>query len=81
MKAAIIVFSPSGHTLAAARMIQRSIEEKGGTADIINITKDDNLLFASKSERQKILLTRIRCSFCRRAGIRRTCGNSCIAHP
>ena len=51
MKAVIIVFSPSGHTLIAAHMIQKKIKDKGGTTDIINITKDDSLLFASKSER------------------------------
>ena len=59
MKAVIIVFSPSGHTLIAAHMIQKKIKDKGGTADIINITKDDSLLFASKSERQKILEDRL----------------------
>ena len=60
MKAAIIVFSPSGHTLAAARMIQRSIEEKGGITDIVNVTKDDSLLAASKSERQNMLKNRLK---------------------
>ena len=59
MKAVIIVFNPSGHTVTAAQMIQKSIEDKGGTADILNITKDDSLLFASKSERQKILEKRL----------------------
>ena len=59
MKAVIIVFSPSGHTLIAAHMIQKKIKDKGGTADIINITKDDSLLLASKSERQKILEERL----------------------
>ena len=59
MKAVIIVFSPSGHTLIAAHMIQKKIKDKGGTADIINITKDDSLLLASKSERQKILEDRL----------------------
>lgn len=59
MKAVIIVFSPSGHTVTAAQMIQKSIEDKGGTTDILNITKDDSLLFASKSERQKILEKRL----------------------
>jgi len=47
MKAVVIVFSPSGHTLTAARMIRKSIEVRGGTADIIDLTKDDTLLFAS----------------------------------
>ena len=47
MKAVVIVFSPSGHTLTAARMIRKSIEARGGTADIIDLTKDDTLLFAS----------------------------------
>ena len=60
MKAVIIVFSPSGHTLTAARMIQRSIEDKGGIADIVNTTKDDGLLVGSRSERQKMLETRLK---------------------
>jgi iron-sulfur cluster-binding protein len=55
MKAVIIVFSPSGHTLKIAHMIQKNFEDKGGLADIINITKNNNLLFASKSKKQKIL--------------------------
>ncbi|WP_255805471.1 flavodoxin family protein [Treponema putidum] len=55
MKAVIIVFSPSGHTLTAVRMIQKSFDSKGGTADIVNITKNNNLLTASKSEWQKML--------------------------
>ena len=38
MKAVIIVFSPSGHTLIAAHMIQKKIKDKGGTADIIKMT-------------------------------------------
>ena len=59
MKAVIIVFSPSGHTLIAAYMIQKKIKDKGGTAGIINITKNGSRLFASKSERQKILEDRV----------------------
>ncbi|MFC2281565.1 MAG: flavodoxin family protein, partial [Treponema socranskii subsp. buccale] len=46
MKAVVIVFSPSGHTLAAARMIRKSIEARGCAADIVNLTKDDTLLFS-----------------------------------
>ena len=46
MKAVVIVFSPAGHTLAAARMIRESIEARGGAADIIDLTKDDTLLFS-----------------------------------
>ena len=46
MKAVVIVFSPAGHTLAAARMIRKSIEARGGAADIVDLTKDDTLLFS-----------------------------------
>ena len=63
MKAAVIVFSPSGHTLTAACMIQKSFESKGGaagnTADIVNITKDDVLLYAPHSEKTKYLQNRL----------------------
>lgn len=63
MKATIIVFSPSGHTLSAACMIQKSFESKdcavGNTTDIINITKDDVLLYAPQAEKTKYLQNRL----------------------
>ena len=63
MKAAVIVFSPSGHTLGAAHMIQKSFESKkdaaGSRADIINITKDDILLYAPRSEKTKYLQNKL----------------------
>ena len=50
MKVAIVVFSPSGHTLQAAKMIQKCCEEKNAVVRLINSTGNNALLF---DERKK----------------------------
>lgn len=44
MKALIIVFSPSGHTLQVAEHIQKMLVEKEAKVQLINITKNDAYL-------------------------------------
>lgn len=45
MNVAIIVFSPSGHSLKAAEMIKRRCEEKDDNVDLLNITGKPELLY------------------------------------
>ena len=44
MKAVFIVFSPSGHTLIAARKFMSILEDNGISCHMINITKNDKYL-------------------------------------
>ena len=44
MKAVFIVFSPSGHTLIAARKFMSLLEDNGISCHMINITKNDKYL-------------------------------------
>ena len=44
MKAVFIVFSPSGHTLIAARKFMSLLEDNGISCHLINITKNDKYL-------------------------------------
>ena len=44
IKASIIVFSPSGHTLQAAKILKKAFEKKGISTQLINITKNPNYL-------------------------------------
>ena len=44
MKAVFIVFSPSGHTLIAARKFMSFLEDNGISCHMINITKNDKYL-------------------------------------
>ena len=44
MKAVFIVFSPSGHTLIAARKFMHLLEDNGISCHMINITKNDKYL-------------------------------------
>lgn len=48
MKALIIVFSPSGHTLKVAEHINSTLKEHKVTVQLINITKDTNYLTKEK---------------------------------
>lgn len=47
MKTVFLVFSPSGHTLFAARQFMCIMEDKGISCHMINITKNDNYLQGS----------------------------------
>jgi ferredoxin/multimeric flavodoxin WrbA len=44
MKTAILVFSPSGHTLKTAQFFKEEFERKGVSVQLINITKKPNYL-------------------------------------
>ena len=44
MKMAIIVFSPSGHTLSVSQIFKKELERKGVGVQLINITKNSSYL-------------------------------------
>ena len=52
MKVAIIVFSPSGHTLQAANIFKEELERKGARVQLVNTTKNPNYLNESSIKKQ-----------------------------
>ena len=52
MKVAIIVFSPSGHTLQAANIFKEELERKGAHVQLVNTTKNPNYLNESSIKKQ-----------------------------
>lgn len=50
MKVSIIVFSPSGHTLKVAHMIQKAFEERNNLVKLINITGKTEFLYGNDVE-------------------------------
>lgn len=52
MKAVIIVFSPSGHTLQAANIFRDEFKKRGVYTQLINITKNPNYLNADSIKAQ-----------------------------
>ena len=50
MKVAIIIFSPSGHTLKAAEIIKKRCEEKNAITKLMNITGKRELLFGNRKK-------------------------------
>lgn len=47
MRAAIIVFSPSGHTLKVSRLFKKELEDRNIGVQLIDITKNRNYLYNS----------------------------------
>ncbi len=48
MKICIIVFSPSGHTLQAAKMLQTAMQEQGMKVQLLNITRQEEVFKHNK---------------------------------
>ena len=50
MKVAIIVFSPSGHTLEVAKMMEKNMTNKGMKVQLLDITRNEKIFRENKME-------------------------------